>query len=196
MSSNLHSIIATATRTLLRSTARSVPNGSQTSATTAVCVKSSVPSTVIRASSTSIALEPHQTFDHHLRRDAYQSPASILKTKMSCPFRSRSVEENHRPIKQYDEIPAPKGLPILGTTIDLIKSGGAAHIHEYADRRHKEMGPIFRENLGTIEAVFIADSNMMQSVYSNEGKYPMHFLPEPWVIYNQIRGIERGLFFM
>ena len=33
-------------------------------------------------------------------------------------------------------------------------------------------------------------------VYQFEGKYPQHMVPEPWIIYNEIYGIKRGLFFM
>lgn len=29
-----------------------------------------------------------------------------------------------------------------------------------------------------------------------EGKYPEHILPDPWVLYEQLYGFKRGLFFM
>lgn len=31
---------------------------------------------------------------------------------------------------------------------------------------------------------------------SLEGKYPVHILPEPWVLYEKLYGSKRGLFFM
>ncbi|XP_013775772.1 cytochrome P450 315a1, mitochondrial-like [Limulus polyphemus] len=98
--------------------------------------------------------------------------------------------------KPYEHIPSPKGLPLVGTMFDLLCSGGAPKIHEYCDKRHKELGSIYREKLGAVEAVFVAEGELIQRVYQNEGRYPMHLVPEPWLIYNEINGIRRGLFFM
>jgi len=50
--------------------------------------------------------------------------------------------------------------------------------------------------MGHKEFVFVADSDLMQKVYQNEGRYPVHMVPEPWTIYNEENGIQRGLFFM
>ncbi|XP_076344520.1 cytochrome P450 315a1, mitochondrial-like isoform X2 [Tachypleus tridentatus] len=96
----------------------------------------------------------------------------------------------------YESIPSPKGFPLFGTIFDILLRGGAPKIHEYCDRRHKELGSIYREKLGVVEAVFVADSKLIQQIYQNEGRYPMHMVPEPWTLYNEITGIERGLFFM
>lgn len=98
--------------------------------------------------------------------------------------------------KSFDSIPTPKGLPFVGTVFDVIRNGGPGKIHRYCDKRHKELGPIYREKLGSTEAVFIADSQLIQTVYQNEGKYPVHLIPEPWIMYNEMTGDKRGLFFM
>lgn len=99
-------------------------------------------------------------------------------------------------LKSFEEIPSPKSLPFFGTTLDLMRSGGAAQLHKYCDERHKSLGPIYREKMGSWDCVFIADAGLMQQIYQNEGEYPKHAVPEPWTIFNDIRGIERGLFFM
>ncbi|XP_017490487.1 PREDICTED: cytochrome P450 315a1, mitochondrial-like, partial [Rhagoletis zephyria] len=96
----------------------------------------------------------------------------------------------------FDQIPTPPSLPIVGTLFDLILAGGAEYVHQYCDKRHKTLGPIYREKLGNIEAVFLSDAKLIQKVYKYEGKYPQHMVPEPWIIYNQSKGIQRGLFFM
>lgn len=135
------------------------------------------------------------------------SPRDTLVTRdldsmpASCPFSaSRSpptmaIEERTAMTRSYEDIPTPKGLPIIGTFLDIVKSGGAPYIHEYCDNRHKMLGPIYREKMGTTEAVFIADSDMIQKVYQNEGKYPSHLVPEAWILYNNAKKRERGLFF-
>jgi ecdysteroid 2-hydroxylase len=94
------------------------------------------------------------------------------------------------------EIPSPRGLPIIGTTAELMAAGGAPKLHEYVDARHRQLGPIYRESIGPVTCVFIADPNDMRRVFSLEGKYPKHLLPPPWVVYNKMYGCKRGLFFM
>lgn len=71
-------------------------------------------------------------------------------------------------------------------------------LHEYIDRRHKKLGPIFYEKLGgNSKLVFISDPVIMKSLFLNlEGKYPMHLLPDPWILYEKLYGYKRGLFFM
>lgn len=131
-------------------------------------------------------------------------PLSVAATS-GCPFAaaasgpraSPSTVRAHRlgvtsSSKSFEDLPAPKGLPLIGTTLDLIRAGGAARVHEYCDRRHKTLGPIYKEKMGNMECVFIADSGLMQKIYSNEGKYPVHLVPEPWTIYSEQQGIRRG----
>ncbi|GJQ86598.1 CYP315A1 [Trypoxylus dichotomus] len=102
----------------------------------------------------------------------------------------RRVAENAR------EIPAPKGLPLIGTTLSLLASGSTPKLHEYVEKRHKELGPIFRDKIGPISAIFVSNPDYIRAVFNNEGKYPAHILPEPWMVYNRIHGCSRGLFFM
>ncbi|XP_067011206.2 cytochrome P450 315a1, mitochondrial [Anabrus simplex] len=94
------------------------------------------------------------------------------------------------------KMPSPRGLPLVGTTLALIAAGSAPKVHEYIDMRHKQLGPVFRDTIGTVDAVFVANADEMRRLFSLEGKYPTHVLPEPWVLYNQMFGCKRGLFFM
>lgn len=97
---------------------------------------------------------------------------------------------------QFDEMPTPKSYPVVGTTLSLLAAGSAPHLHKYIDKRHQELGPIFKETLGPVSAVFISDPDEMRAVFANEGKHPLHVLPDAWVVYNQLYGCSRGLFFM
>ena len=47
-------------------------------------------------------------------------------------------------VKPYSEVPSPKGLPLIGTVLDYIKSGGGKNLHEYVRKRHSELGPIYK----------------------------------------------------
>ncbi|KFM70608.1 Cytochrome P450 315a1, mitochondrial, partial [Stegodyphus mimosarum] len=125
-------------------------------------------------------------------------------TTAGCPFHRPVKAAPEAPLtksdvdslKPFEAIPAPKGLPLVGTLFDLIRKGGSQKIHEYCDMRHRELGPIFREKLGTVDAVVLSDKDYIQRVYYSEGRYPVHMVPEAWLIYNELKGIKRGLFFM
>ncbi|CAH2262843.1 jg9217 [Pararge aegeria aegeria] len=111
-------------------------------------------------------------------------------------FKGTSIQQDK--LMGIGDIPHAKYLPIIGTKLDFIAAGGGTKLHEYIDSRHKQLGPIFSERLaGSTELVFISDPLLMKSLFINmEGKYPMHILPDPWVLYEKIYGSQRGLFFM
>ncbi|XP_063892025.1 cytochrome P450 315a1, mitochondrial [Helicoverpa armigera] len=96
------------------------------------------------------------------------------------------------------DMPRPKSLPIIGTKLEFIAAGSGTKLHEYADRRHKQLGPLYNEKLGgNTDLVFVSDPMLIRSLFINlEGKYPVHILPEPWVLYEKMYGSKRGLFFM
>ncbi|GFS58899.1 cytochrome P450 315a1, mitochondrial [Trichonephila inaurata madagascariensis] len=129
----------------------------------------------------------------------YRSSAAATAT-VGCPFQQAGTHQEAGPVYEntlpFSEVPTPKGLPILGTAIELIRSGGAAKIHEYCHKRHQELGPIFREKMGALDVVVVSNEDYITRVYRSEGKNPMHLVPEPWLIYNEKKGIKRGLFFM
>lgn len=95
--------------------------------------------------------------------------------------------------KEYHEIPARKSF--LPAILHLLWSGGPGYLHEYCDRMHSSLGSIFRERLGSIELVFIADTKMIQTVIAHEGSQPHHNVPEAWIHYNKVNKVERGIFF-
>ncbi|CAK9823091.1 Cytochrome P450 315a1, mitochondrial [Anthophora retusa] len=94
------------------------------------------------------------------------------------------------------EAPEPRGIPLFGTLLSFILSGGPKKQHEYVDRRHKEFGPVYRERLGPVTAVFINSPHEFRRIFRLEGSAPKHFIPEAWTLYNEIRKCRRGLLFM
>lgn len=131
------------------------------------------------------------------QRCTVAAPAAPV-VEPGCPFvlRNRDGTADNPNLKPYEAIPTAKALPLVGTTLSIVRHGGAAKMHEYIDMRHRQLGPIFREKLGPVEAVAVSSKELASTVYLNEGRYPQHMVPEPWLIYNQMRGIQRGLFFM
>ncbi|XP_013197398.2 cytochrome P450 315a1, mitochondrial [Amyelois transitella] len=95
-------------------------------------------------------------------------------------------------------MPRPRELPVFGSRLQLWAAGNQTKLHNYIDARHKELGPIFYEKLnGTTNIVFVSDPALIKSLFMTlEGKYPLHILPEPWILYEKLYGSKRGLFFM
>lgn len=101
-----------------------------------------------------------------------------------------------RNVRFKGDVPAPRLLPMVGSTLSLLAAGGAPKLHLYVHRRHAELGPIFRDRIGPLNIVFVAAPDMNRAVFAQEGKHPAHFIPEAWKIYNEISGRTRGLLFM
>lgn len=94
------------------------------------------------------------------------------------------------------EVPESKGLPVVGTLFSFLLFGGTKRQHEYVDKRHKELGPIYRERMGPVTAVFVNSPHEYRRIFRLEGPAPKHFVPEAWMLYNEIRKCRRGLLFM
>ncbi|XP_043787940.1 cytochrome P450 315a1, mitochondrial isoform X1 [Apis laboriosa] len=94
------------------------------------------------------------------------------------------------------EMPEPRGIPVFGTLFSFILSGGPKKQHEYVDKRHKELGPVYKERIGPTTAIFVNSIHEFRRIFRLEGSTPKHFLPEAWTLYNEIRKCRRGLLFM
>lgn len=68
-------------------------------------------------------------------------------------------------------MPSPRGLPIIGTAFSLILAGGYTKLHAYVDSKHKTLGPIFKDNVGPVTAVFLSDAEEMRKVFAKESKF-------------------------
>ncbi|GAB0094642.1 Cytochrome P450 315a1, mitochondrial [Sergentomyia squamirostris] len=99
-------------------------------------------------------------------------------------------------VKDYIEIPSVRHLPFIGTTLDIVKAGGAPKFHEYIDGRHKSLGPIFRERVGPLECLFVSDPDAIREIFLHEGKFPRHPIPDAWRLYERKYQNKRGLLFM
>lgn len=116
----------------------------------------------------------------------------IVKT-----IRNRHMSvSNVKNIESKTDIPTVKGLPIFGTTFSILAAGGGPKLHEYISMRHQQYGPVFREKIGPVDAIWISDPSDMKLLFVQEGKFPQHILPEVWSLYNDTYGQQRGIYFM
>lgn len=110
---------------------------------------------------------------------------------------SRTFARDFGTLARRKEPPEPQGLPFLGTMLSLLMAGGAKKLNEYVDKRHRELGPVYREQIGPLRAVFVNSPNEYRKILVDlAGPTPEHFLPEAWMLYNEIRAQDRGLLFM
>lgn len=123
----------------------------------------------------------------HLRR---------LRPKQCCQFFKHYSSESVANA-ETKSIPSPKQWSAALHRLSVMQqSRFGKQLHKYVDKLHDKYGPIFRESLGPVTAVFISDPHEMRRVFAHEGRYPIHVLPEAWLHYNKIHKTERGLYFM
>lgn len=125
-----------------------------------------------------------------------QRPLRVQKVLTLKMVFYRDPESVQGAYADFQQIPTPRGLPLVGTALALMMRGSAAQLHKYVDERHTQLGSVYREAIGPVEALFVADPTEMLRVFQREGKYPRHLLPDAWQLYNQLYGCKRGLFFM
>ncbi|CAB4058457.1 unnamed protein product [Lepeophtheirus salmonis] len=72
-------------------------------------------------------------------------------------------------------------IPRVGEFIEKIKSSFL--------QDPERIGP-------DVDALFIADPEIVRKIFSLESKYPKHFIPQAWSVYGDMRNRKRGLFFL
>ncbi|CAH3041019.1 unnamed protein product [Pocillopora meandrina] len=97
--------------------------------------------------------------------------------------------------KSYDQIPGPKGLPLVGTLFDYVRNKGHTRVHEIQAERVQEYGEIYREKLLGLDTVTISNADDVQYLFRNEGKYPQREPQFPlWMKYKEERKQAHGVF--
>ncbi|XP_063441953.1 cytochrome P450 10-like [Mytilus trossulus] len=120
-----------------------------------------------------------------------------------CPFRkthtlqtkdeTTTISENETQL--FEDIPGPKGLPIVGTLFDYFKKDGPRFnkMFKAYQQRAFEYGPIYKEQIGAISTVVISDPLEYNKVIRSEGKYPNRREMEPMAHYRRKKKIGLGL---
>ncbi|XP_060518798.1 cytochrome P450 315a1, mitochondrial isoform X2 [Cylas formicarius] len=130
--------------------------------------------------------------------DRFASSICLKVKRIIRPPLRLLVQKFHTDTLTIDDVPSPKKLPLIGKWVNLplVLAGSMPKLHWYIDKRHKQLGPIFKDQIGPVNCVFVSDPEGIRSVFAQEGKYPIHILPEAWLTYNRIYNIKRGIFFM
>ncbi|XP_046574217.1 1,25-dihydroxyvitamin D(3) 24-hydroxylase, mitochondrial-like [Haliotis rubra] len=100
-------------------------------------------------------------------------------------------KEDGEAVKPFSALPGPRGLPFIGTLFHTLRN--SSRLHESIQDRHKTYGPIFREKLGVLDAVFLMDVDAVESLLRQDGKYPSRMQVDIWHEYRNITGLGKGL---
>lgn len=114
------------------------------------------------------------------------SNASSHKTEFEAP-------------KPFSQIPQPKKLPLIGTMLDYSKRRNfdPLLIHHLFQKRHRELGPIFKENPLpglTSPVVHISAPDDVEAVYRHEQKWPNRPVFDPITRGRELNKMSPGIF--
>ena len=123
-----------------------------------------------------------------------------LKLCRQLPIRSAQTQAvEYVQEKPFNEIPGPKGLPVIGTLLDYVRDQGQgvrgfSRMHVMQQQRVQQYGDIFREKIMNYGTVTISNPDDLQFLFRNEGKYPTREPLFPlWMKYKEDRNQAEGV---
>ncbi|XP_078598371.1 putative cytochrome P450 49a1 [Branchiostoma floridae x Branchiostoma japonicum] len=124
---------------------------------------------------------------------------SLAALKTTYCLQSTRAEESVRyetAARPFEEIPGPKGLPVIGTALDYAPFGRfpiKTNMRDSYRERTKTYGRIYRERIGPRELVVISDPKEIEKVYRNEGRYPERLDIESIKTYRELKKWPAGI---
>lgn len=150
---------------------------------------------VVSTSATSRNTTTPSAFVLEQERTATCPFKNMLNTKPIWRNESQTSRDASSELKSFEEIPGPKGLPIVGTLFDYFKKDGLRFnkMHEAYQKRAIEHGPIYKEKIATISTVVVSDPHEYSKVIRSEGRYPIRREMEPIAHYRRQKNLDLGL---
>lgn len=112
-----------------------------------------------------------------LRLTSYSVPSMRCHLRLTSSISAQSESVSESPVTHsFDEIPGPKGLPLIGNVwryLPLIGEFQLEKLDDIGRILHARYGPIVREHVfGNLNIVHLFDPVDMEVMFRNEGRYP------------------------
>lgn len=117
-------------------------------------------------------------------------PSRAPETTLVTEIPARALDDTQKTIQ---DLPGPNGYPIIGTASEYFRKPNRGQMHEVQRRFHAKYGRIFKEPLGPVTNVSIADPKLVEEVMRNEGKYPSRPPYDAWMLYKKMRNKSSGI---
>lgn len=130
---------------------------------------------------------------------AARSTSHLTRSFSATPLALKAAEPlpaEDEAVKPFEEIPTPKGLPIVGSMFDYIKDPTKAyrvlirHIQQYGSLYKEKFGP----NLP--EFVIVSDPKEVEKVFRSDPKWPKRYPIQIWTDIRKERNIPCGVFLL
>ncbi|XP_033101536.1 1,25-dihydroxyvitamin D(3) 24-hydroxylase, mitochondrial-like [Anneissia japonica] len=131
---------------------------------------------------------PETTYGNALTQTMKESVCSLTSNK--------SIGEStvNTEVKSYDEIPGPKGWPIIGSLLDYTYGPYTMEkMHLATIDRFRTYGKIYKENIAGQTAVHILEPKDVQKLFQSEGARPKRLKLDPMIHYRKRRKQNIGL---
>ena len=101
-------------------------------------------------------------------------------------------ERQDAEIKPLSEMPGPKGLPIVGTSFEMMRN--AKRFFDRVNEQHRKYGHIYKESFGGYTTVYLSDPDVIRDFYRLEIQNPTRPPLIPWLHWKNENGKRIGLF--
>lgn len=152
---------------------------------------------VLTKVSTMVQDEPQKTFHDLHGANAYpvigtvsEPTRRVAEANVLTKVSTRVQEE---PQKTIHDLPGPNGYPVIGTASEYFRKQNRGQMHEVQRRFHAQYGRIFKERLGPVTNVSIADPNLVEELLRHEGKYPFRPPYDAWMLFKKMKKRSNGI---
>ncbi|XP_062908607.1 sterol 26-hydroxylase, mitochondrial [Mobula hypostoma] len=117
-------------------------------------------------------------------------PSLRYKSGARSPVDLGAVTEP--PVRDQKNVQDIPSYGLLSNTYWYFIKGFYEKTHELQIAHKKKFGPIWKSSIGDLSVIHVADSDMIEEILRQEGKYPIRAYMPHWREYREMRGHSYG----
>ncbi|XP_061814186.2 cytochrome P450 11C1 isoform X1 [Nerophis lumbriciformis] len=121
------------------------------------------------------------------------APSRALAVAVPAPGEGRRGAGGEDGVRSFQEIPHT-GRSGWINLVQVWREDGFRLLHKRMERTFQNLGPIYREKLGTQSSVNIMLPGDVAQLYRSEGPYPRRMILQPWATHRETRQHSKGIF--